>query len=641
MGSFRDLETKQQGGRFRQAELKERAKRKPTLNPVTNWTRTVTEAGRAFVDSVRADYDRAGERMYDGPKLDRETAANALTLKEARQGGATALSGVNALLSPITGVFEAAVVKPYGALNALVDTAYTEDGRKLTGDAAREQNRARGEDSMRLGLSAVRPSPGFRAPAPRAPSAKPAPEAQAVNAFARRAKVNPAEMRTRATEMRRAGVQPTLVDVAGDRGRRIIRAAGAKTPEAGEALVNRSRTVTASAKPAAMQRTRALSPDPRTSDELVDALFKARDEAARTNYSAAYGTPVRLDEKIVRALSDEPGKAALRRARAAAVARMDDARVAEIDSILSGKAGTVSAATLDRTRIAMRERADTSAVRGARDTASGLRMRQGMIDDALDQVPELGPARADYRAKSQAIDVLGKGRQDVFSTDPTDYQAWLRSLSPEAVEANKVAIRQEIMDTLGGQRSSTFGTLDELATSQYARQNLAAALGPQEAESYLTNITARLDQVRNASMVSPNAGSRTAVLDNDMERLSGLVEAGKTGVQAITGDVRGATARVVGHTMNWLRARGFNDETARLITEAATDEAKLDQIIRYLEAAQPGTGRQFLAFRHKLAQAGRSAPVLLPAQQAPRLLEAPRLATQAAATQPPQQENRR
>jgi len=247
----------------------------------------------------------------------------------------------------------------------------------------------------------------------------------------------------------------------------------------------------------------------------------------------------------------------------------------------------------------MRGRADKLAQNPAtKDVAAGLRMRQGMIDETLDQVPELQPARADYRAKSQAIDVLGKERRDVFSTDPTDYQSWVASLSPEAREANKVAIRQEIMDTLGGQRASTFGSVEELATSEYARQNLAAALGPEEAQSYLSNLSARLEQVRNARFVSPNDGSRTAVLENDV---SGLVDTAKAVGQAARGDVVGGGWRIL---ERWLLNRGVSDQSARIIAEAAADDTALTRIVAEIEAQRPGAGQEFLALRQAVIAGG-------------------------------------
>lgn len=421
-------------------------------------------------------------------------------------------------------------------------------------------------------------------------------EEQAANIFAKRTNADPAVLRQRAEDMQAAGVEPTLIDVGGDKGRRLVRALGVKSESGGEALANNAREVSSTAKPAIMSRTRGLGPNQgQSAEEVAGNLRTARDEAASTQYKTPYETPVSVTSETLKALSDEPGRQALLQARRAAVARMDDNQVAELDSLL-GAAGkpptTVSAGTLDRVRIALRERAKAAVKKDQGAYASGLKQRQSIVDETLDNTPALGAARADYRAKSQALGVLGKDRLDVHSTDPADYGKWLESLSPEARNANKVAVRQEILDTLGGQRSSTFGSVDELATSQYARANLKQALGP-EADGYLANLQGRLDQVRNARMVDPNGGSRTAVLEND---LSGVIKpALDVGKSALRGDVLGVAAKLG----QWFLSRGVSPDQARILAKASVDPAQLPKILAAIEARAGKEGvQQFLQIRN-------------------------------------------
>lgn len=441
-------------------------------------------------------------------------------------------------------------------------------------------------DPLTLGLGAAG---GALAPAASRQAKPKLTEAEeAAKILRERAKADPAAMRAKAESMRAAGVQPNAIDVAGEKGRRLVRAVGVKGDDAGEALTANARMMSASTKPAVIERTRALDPDPRTADQMVEDLFKARDKAATANYRDAYQTPVELNDDMMRALMDEPGKSALRRARTAAVARMDDSRVAEIDALLRAEppAGpfdwftprpeSVSAATLDRTRIAMRERAQKAAAGSSRDLASGLNARAGMIDDTLEQVPALKPARADYRAKSQAIGVLGKERVDPFSTDPGDYGRWLQTLSPEAKQANKIALRQEITDWLSGQRTSSMGSLDELSTAPYAQANIRQVFGD-DGDAYLRNITARLEQNRNASFVSPNAGSRTAVLENDTANAAkGAIGAA---VDVARGNVVGITTRLV----DWFASRGVPEQQAAALARVSVDPAKLNELIKAVE----------------------------------------------------------
>lgn len=407
----------------------------------------------------------------------------------------------------------------------------------------------------------------------------------ALNAFARRAKVDPVEMRAKANALSEAGVQPSLIDVAGDRGRRFVRAVGVKSEMAGERLASNARAVSSSAKPAIMARTRDVGPmRGKTADDLSQEIDAARSASAQKNYAEPYATPVTVPDKVMDMLADSSGRSIISRARADAIERQDWMQQAELDMLLRlpdkggvGPLPRVSAGTIDRLVIAARERGNKFMERGNRMRAGGSYQRQKQLDSVLNDVEEIKPARQDYRNKSQAIGVLGKERQDIFSTDPGDYGRWLQGLSPEARQANQVAIRQEVLDTLGGQRSSTFGSVDELATSEYAKANLAQALGA-DAKPYLAFLEAKLEQVRNARMVDPNAGSRTAVLEND---LGGVMrDVGAVGGKAMSGNPVGAAfegAKI------WLARRGISEQQARVIAEASTDPAKLQNVLAYLE----------------------------------------------------------
>jgi hypothetical protein len=252
---------------------------------------------------------------------------------------------------------------------------------------------------------------------------------------------------------------------------------------------------------------------------------------------------------------------------------------------LAGDLPDVSGATLDRIRIAMRERADDLASRpGGGSEAAGYYGRMGDIDAALDQVPELTEARAAYRNSSQAMDVLGRGRMNPLTTSTEDYRGWLDTLSPEARRANTVAIRQDILDTLGGQRANSTITMDTLATSEYARPNLIAALGTERANRFLDQIEGRLRGVRNANDVAPRIGSQT---QNKAQDATALENAGGALRRLVTGDKIGAAIQV-------LQGRGMSREEAQAIAEIATDPARLDAAIEMIETRLgPAAGDAF------------------------------------------------
>lgn len=539
---------------------------------------------------------------------------------------------------------------------------------------------------------------------------------RAANVLADRTRDPVSALEAEAARMRAAGVEPALMDVMGDAGRRTVRAVGTVSPAAGQTLASRAAQVTADTKPAVMARTRALTGEERTADKLVADLLAERSKAAEADYKGVYQAALPLTDDMLRALSGDPGKAALRRARAAAVARMDDAEVASIDSLLNsslqrlpltpdaisararsegfdpdthyyhgtrqgftddiqpspdgasgpgiyvsqsptqaqnytrgalrdgdapnirplviraGKAEpsqggasrvvrdpadvrsaldpfypegyvpppeTVSGATVDRTRIAMRERASKASRAGDNALASGLGMRESVLDNALAGDPRFEPARTGFAQRSRAIDILsGKNdaRPDAFSTDPADYGTWLKDLTPEQAKANAVAIRQDILDTLGGQRAGTMGSIEQLAQSQYARQNISDALSAagEDAGAYFANLEARLEQLGNARFVSPNTGSRTAVLDEDASRLEGLVDVAKTGVNAAHG-------RWVTVAADMLRRRGIGKDVAEQMALDATDPARLDAVLARLRTAKgEGAVSEFLNVRRRL-----------------------------------------
>jgi hypothetical protein len=502
--------------------------------------------------------------------------------------------------------------------------------------------------------------------------------------------------RDRLTEL---GLNPSFADAAGGTTERTIRMAAGPAGPAAEIAVANAGARAANLKPEIMAVTRGLVDDPRSASTVQQALTQTRSTLADEMYPEAYAAPVEVTEDVLRALSDEPGRAALRRARAAAVARQNPMQVKEIDDLLRLSAGSglpdtvpqrlpsgplsvpdtptpqqmqqfsrvervplaqarssqnqmdwdrfargdspgdliagygdkpvavrledgqfliydgnhrttralqqgasdmemyvidaktfapdlagrpaapvnrqeiddllrelgvdpatttresgrpsVSAGTLDRVRIAMDGRAAAMQQRpDTRDIASGLFGRGRQIDSALEGVEALAPARSTYRNLSGAIDAIDN-RPDVFTTDPSDFAAWVRDLTPEQRQAATVGVRQDILDTLGGQRNAGTGSIDRLAQSQYSRENLSALLGEQEAGQYIASVGARVAQAQRAARVSPNTNSQTfgRAMDEGNEtasRVSALVDA--TG--AFRGDIGG-----LARTIDRIRAR--------------------------------------------------------------------------------------
>lgn len=387
------------------------------------------------------------------------------------------------------------------------------------------------------------------------------------------------------------GIQPSLADVGGNTSERLIRTAAGPAGPAADIAVTNAVSRQANLKPEIMAVTRGLSPEPGTASQYVDALTSRRSNLASAEYAPAYQARVPASEDVITALADEPGRAALRRARLAAVARQDAQQVQEIDQLLSGSPpGEISAGTLDRVRIAMQGRGAAMQQRpDTRDIAGGLFGRASQLDDALEAVPELAPARANYRNLSGAIDAVD-GASQVFSTAPEDFAVIVRRMTPEQRNAMIVGVRQEIMDTLGGQRNAGTGSLQTISESPYARKNLEALLGPDEASRYIEGIRARVQQSQRAQRISPNTNSQTfgRSMDEDTFSAANMIGAGVDAIQGARGNVV-----AIGRTIDRIRARAtMSPEERQAIAQLGLGSAdELERIVQLADQAR-ATGRR-------------------------------------------------
>lgn len=527
----------------------------------------------APVDNALSAIGEGYQQFVNAPDVNPFTAEGQRAVSQRNAGTNKALGGAaNLALSPITGPMNAL----FGAMGR---------GAEQLGIGNEQDNK----NALFLATSAARPVPGMAPRVPAPPRVQPTP---AATTLARRGRINPAEAQARVADMRAAGVEPNLTAVVGERGQRVVRAVGARNATAGETLTSRARQSAATAKPAVMDRTRQMVNDPRSAAQMADEATTYRAQNASLNYDQAYNQALTLDAATLEALGSETGQTALRLARRSAADLPDGAPVLqEIDAILTGNATEASGRTLDYVRQVMgdMQRGFQARPEMAR-RAVGVGARRDQLDATLNAAPGIQQARAQFHEESRAIDILrGErgARRDFSSTAPADYDAWFSGLPAQAQQAERAAIRQDILDTLGGQRSNTFGSIDELASSQYSGANLRTAFGQQEADNYIANLNARMAQTRADQVVAPGAGSRTAVLNEDMEQLGNIA-----GTVANVARGRFGTALT-----DWWRRRGIPDDVAIQITEMASDPAQLDAALAQIEAAMgPGSARQFLDF---------------------------------------------
>lgn len=427
--------------------------------------------------------------------------------------------------------------------------------------------------------------------------------------------------------LRDLGVDASVVDTISGTGERQIRAAAGLAGPGSEIAVTNAARRQASLKPEVIADTRRLSPTQETATQYTERLINERDALADSVYPEAYAATVQVGEDVLSALADDPGRAALRRARAAAVARRNDQQVAEIDALLSGETSEVSAGTLDRVRIAMRNRGRAMQQRAdTQDIASGLFGREADIDAALSGVEQLAPARAAYRTASQAVDAVTNA-PDITTTPPADYAAWMSTATPEVREAAIVGAVQRISDTLGRQASAGSRSIDNISQANYARQNLEALLGPEEAARYLDQIAARVQVAQRAQRISPNTNSQTfgRAADTESFRMAEAVGAGSDVIRGAVGGDVGAIAR----TIDRVRARATTtpEEREAIVRLGLGSADQFERIVRLAEEARAAGRRPPREVRAWVTgisnQLGARSPVVLELEQ--RLL--PNLAT--------------
>jgi hypothetical protein len=552
-------------------------------NPVPLGSRVVGDLiapGKAAIEAIGENYSRRANAATSAASGESGFWNAAREMEAAGRHGGNAIVGL--AMSPITGVMNAVTGSGARGLESL--------------GIGNEQDNQTILNTALAGLSPVRGGAPIRPIVPARSGANPA-----ANIIARRGRVDVPAVRARVAESRAAGVEPNLTGVVGESGQRVIRAVGAKNAPAGEILTNRARASAATAKPATMDRTRRLVNDPRTTQQMADDATAARSRSASIDYDPAYNEILMPSAAAAEALASETGQTAMRLAHRSARDLPDGAPVvqeleAAIRAVETGQPiAPMSGRTLDYTRQVLGDMArgyasdPTNAKLGA-----GARHRMSQIDDTLNAAPGIQSARTRFREQSQAIDILRgeRGvRRDFYSTDPTDYNTWFNSLPAEAQAAERASIRQDVLDKLGKQRANSFGSIDELTSSEYAGANLRTALGPQEANSYIGNLTQRMQQTRADAMVAPSGGSRTAVLEGDMNAIGNIATAAQTGGNVLSGRW-GAAAKNIS---DWWRARGIPDDVATELTRLASDPARIDEALVALErAVGPSDARLFI-----------------------------------------------
>lgn len=388
-----------------------------------------------------------------------------------------------------------------------------------------------------------------------------APEAQAERRLAvalRNDGVAPLQIRSIIDEFQSTGVTPTLLDVAqraapGGEAARLMRGAAMQQGPASVAAERHLERTAGGLQDRALNLTRGLTPDePRAPQAYIDSLRDTRSRLATEQYAAPYASRVTPGAEVADALSGDPGLAAMRRARSAAVARRDEPQINDIDQLMAtaqavsqnpALAGRVpmpevSAGTLDRIQRALGGRARKMEMSpDTRDIASGLYGRQSAVNSFLDDVPGLQEARDVYRGLTQQMDAAELGQRGLSAAPDTF------SFTDATRPAAGVGYRGALETAIGAPTEGAVGALNRIGTSSNQTRNLREVFGP-EADRYQAGIRNLVDQMKNAQFLASSSGSQTAprAADTILAGIASLPTSVKTGfIGLIEKAARGAT----------------------------------------------------------------------------------------------------
>lgn len=388
-----------------------------------------------------------------------------------------------------------------------------------------------------------------------------APEAQAERRLAvalRNDGVAPLQIRSIIDEFQSTGVTPTLLDVAqraapGGEAARLMRGAAMQQGPASVAAERHLERTAGGLQDRALNLTRGLTPnEPRAPQAYIDSLRDTRSRLATEQYAAPYASRVTPGAEVADALSGDPGLAAMRRARSAAVARRDEPQINDIDQLMAtaqavsqnpALAGRVpmpevSAGTLDRIQRALGGRARKMEMSpDTRDIASGLYGRQSAVNQFLDDVPGLQEARDVYRGLTQQMDAAELGQRGLSAAPDTF------SFTDATRPAAGVGYRGALESAIGAPKEGAVGALNRIGTSSNQTRNLREVFGP-EADRYQAGIRNLVDQMKNAQFLASSSGSQTAprAADTILAGIASLPTSVKTGfIGLIEKAARGAT----------------------------------------------------------------------------------------------------
>lgn len=232
--------------------------------------------------------------------------------------------------------------------------------------------------------------------------------------------------------------------------------------------------------------------------ETADQIAAERAAAAGPLYEATRDVPVPMNDTIAELLS----RPAFQAAQSAAVRKAANEGIS-IDM------GNPTVRALDYTKRALDDQIGNAVMSGNRDDARVLTaMKNGLLEQVDQAVPDYGAARKAYAGYSEIADALANGQQAFRNTlSPDEIARQLSGMSDSAREAYKEGARQQVAQVMGSARTDAAGA-QSLFAKGYNQEKLKTIIGEDPAQTILNALANEKEFQATANAVG--AGSQTA-----------------------------------------------------------------------------------------------------------------------------------
>jgi hypothetical protein len=399
---------------------------------------------------------------------------------------------------------------------------------------------------------------------------------------------DPQRVQAETARYRAAGVRPALIDVVDDAARGAVRAAASRQTPARQAATD-FRDARALDLPSRVggQARRHMSQDPRTPDQIREAMANQRRGNADQAFGAVRDERVPLDEDSVAALRTADGRAAINAAadRAARSLSPDDRAIAAelrrlSDGVLDAPGQTdITVGMAQHISEALQDVATTAARNGRNfDAASFGALSRAVRGNARQQVPGYDEALRGYEADSRLVDAANVG-ENLLTRNTDEFVQQAGGLGDDERALALAAGRRAIERGVGENPSTAPRIARQLADAPEQQARNAALLGD-GAPRFQDSMRLEEMRVRNANDIAPRTGSQTQLRSQDASALADGINTAQRGLRAAHGDPTAA----IGLFTDWLRSRGINDRDAQRLVETSLSEdpGQIDNLVEYM-----------------------------------------------------------